>query len=72
MDEKSDCTSECNMHNRNRKRECSMAQNERNPDVKSAKPVQNSPFPNSCLPPLQSESKCEVFLMKISFQSYVK
>ena len=41
----------------------------------------NRPFPSSCLPPLQSESKCEVFfqkkkcevfLMKISFHSYVK
>ena len=31
----------------------------------------NRPFPSSC-PPLQSESKCEVFLMKISFHSYVK
>ena len=33
---------------------------------------QNRPFPSSRLPPLQSESKCEVFLMKISFHSYVK
>ena len=32
----------------------------------------NRPFPSSCLPPLQSESKCEVFLKKISFHSYVK
>ena len=32
----------------------------------------NRPFPGSCLPPLQSESKCEVFVMKISFHSYVK
>ena len=32
----------------------------------------NRPFPSSCLPPLQNESKCEVFLMKISFHSYVK
>ena len=24
------------------------------------------PFPSSCLPPLQSESKCEVFVMAIS------
>ena len=24
----------------------------------------NRPFPSSCLPPLQSESKCEVFLTK--------
>ena len=28
----------------------------------------NRPFPSSCLPPLQSEFKCEVFVMKISFQ----
>ena len=26
----------------------------------------NRPFPSSCLPPLQSESKCEVFVMVIS------
>ena len=26
----------------------------------------NSPFPSSCLPPLQSESKSEVFVMVIS------
>ena len=26
----------------------------------------NRPFPSSCLPPLQSESKCEVFVMLIS------
>ena len=26
----------------------------------------NSPFPSSRLPPLQSESKCEVFVMVIS------
>ena len=32
----------------------------------------NRPFPSSCLPPLQSESKCEVFVVKISFHSYVK
>ena len=32
----------------------------------------NRPFPSSCLLPLQSESKCEVFLMRISFHSYVK
>ena len=32
----------------------------------------NKPFPSSCLPPLQNESKCEVFVMKISFHSYVK
>ena len=28
--------------------------------------VLNRPFPSSCLPPLQSESKCEVFVMVIS------
>ena len=28
--------------------------------------VENRPFPSSCLPPLQSESKCEVFVMVIS------
>ena len=27
---------------------------------------ENRPFPSSCLPPLQSESKCEVFMMVIS------
>ena len=32
----------------------------------------NRPFPSSCLRPLQSESKCKVFVMKISFHSYVK
>ena len=32
----------------------------------------NRPFPSSGLPPLQSDSKCEGFLMKISFHSYVK
>ena len=32
----------------------------------------NRPFPSSGLPHLQSESKCEVFVMKISFHSYVK
>ena len=26
----------------------------------------NKPFPSSCLPPLQSESQCEVFVMVIS------
>ena len=26
----------------------------------------NRPFPSSCLPPLQSEFKCEVFVMVIS------
>ena len=26
----------------------------------------NGPFPSSCLPPLQSESKCEVFVMVIT------
>ena len=28
--------------------------------------ILNRPFPSSCLPPLQSESKCEVFVMVIS------
>ena len=32
----------------------------------------NRPFPSSCLAPLQSEAKCEVFVMKISSHSYVK
>ena len=32
-------------------------------------PSENRPFLSSCLPPLQSEYKCEVFLMKISFNS---
>ena len=32
----------------------------------------NGPFPSSCLPPLQSESKCEVFVMISSFHSDVK
>ena len=32
----------------------------------------NRPVLSSCLPPLQSESKCEGFLLKISFHSYVK
>ena len=31
-----------------------------------AKMLANRPFPSSCLPPLQSESKCEVFVMVIS------
>ena len=26
----------------------------------------NRPFPSSCLPPLQSKSKCKVFVMLIS------
>ena len=34
--------------------------------------VENRPFPSLYLPPLQSESKCGVFLKKISFHSYVK
>ena len=38
----------------------------------SPTPVVNGPFPSSCLPPLQSESKCEVFVMIISFHSDVK
>ena len=32
----------------------------------------NRPFPSSRLPPLQSESKCEVFVIQISFDSYLK
>ena len=32
----------------------------------------NRPFPSSCWSLLESESKCEVFLMKISFHSYAK
>ena len=32
----------------------------------------NRPFASLTLPLLQSESKCEVFLMIISFHSYVK
>ena len=32
----------------------------------------NRPFPSSCMPPLQGESKCEVFVVKISFHLYVK
>ena len=28
--------------------------------------VPNRPFPSSCLPPLPSESKCDVFVMVIS------
>ena len=30
----------------------------------------NRPFPSSPQPPFQSEAKCEVFVMKISFHSY--
>ena len=30
----------------------------------------NRPFPSSAQPPFQSEAKCEVFVMKISFHSY--
>ena len=30
----------------------------------------NRPFPSSSQPPFQSEAKCEVFVMKISFHSY--
>ena len=30
----------------------------------------NGPFPSSPQPPFQSEAKCEVFVMKISFSSY--
>ena len=31
----------------------------------------NRPFPSSCLPPLQSESKCKVFVMVISSTKYI-
>ena len=43
-------------------------------DVIHAKgaPLNNRSFPSSCLAPLQSEAKCEAFVMKISFHSYVK
>ena len=34
--------------------------------------ISNKPFTASCLPPLRSESKLKVFLMKISFHSYIK
>ena len=34
--------------------------------------IVNRPFPSSCLPPLQGEFKCEVFVMKIRFHSHVK
>ena len=30
----------------------------------------NRPFPSSPQPPFQSEAKCEVFVMKISFHSH--
>ena len=30
----------------------------------------NRPFPSSPQPPFQSEAKCKIFLMKISFHSY--
>ena len=30
----------------------------------------NRPFPSSPQPPFQSEAKCDVFVMKISFHSY--
>ena len=32
--------------------------------------VVNRPFPSSPQPSFQSEAKCEVFVMKISFHSY--
>ena len=34
--------------------------------IKNPKREENRPFSSSCLPPLQSESKCEVFVMVIS------
>ena len=34
------------------------------------RPLPNRPFPSSPQPPFQSEAKCEVFAMKISFHSY--
>ena len=34
--------------------------------------VATEPFSRSCLSPLQTRSKCEVFVMQISFHSYVK
>ena len=30
----------------------------------------NRPLPSSPLPPFQSEARCEVFVMKITFHSY--
>ena len=41
-------------------------------NAKNMYKLPNRPFPSSSLPHLQSESKCEVFVMKISFHSYVK
>ena len=40
-------------------------------DVKVGKSQANMPFSSSCLPPLQSESKCEVFVMVISSTLYM-
>ena len=34
--------------------------------------VENRPFPISCLPPLQSESKCKVFEMVITYTLHMK
>ena len=34
--------------------------------TEALKDLLNRPFPSSSLPPLQSESKCEVFVMVIS------
>ena len=34
-------------------------------DVKIGR-ASNGPFPSSCQPPLQSESKCDVFVIAIS------
>ena len=39
-------------------------------DFKEEMFIVNTPFPNSSQPPFQSEAKCEVFVMKISFHSY--
>ena len=36
----------------------------------TAENLSNRPFPSSPPPPFQSEAKCEVFVMKISFHSY--
>ena len=35
-------------------------------EVEAGEAFINRPFPSSSLPPLQSESKCEVFVMVIS------
>ena len=33
--------------------------------------IGNRPFPSCCEPHYESEAKCKVFIMKISFHSYV-